>query len=207
MALLVACCCPVAAVAYADSGVLVSLSGVTTDEGIVVDAALIANSGLSALKLSLVYDKDAFEYVRCVNFEEALGTLSFTESGNEVDVDDIRFVYGPGNNDNSTGMLMRMLFATCDGVKAGDYRIGFVVEDAIATVNGSSVDVESTVYSAKVTVDSDGEIVIVTEQNNFDWTTAILVVVAVLLVVALAVLVALKSWQKNQQTNNWKRVD
>lgn len=132
--------------AHADDGeTLVKMSGTSDSDGVYIDVVLLRNVGLTALKLRLEYDETALTYVCALNWNEALKGLAFTASGTDTEVDNVRFVYGPGSKNATTGMLMRLYFKLNDGAKAGTYKVNLVCEDALTSGN---VDVPVTVQAA-----------------------------------------------------------
>lgn len=183
----------------ADTACSIAMSGgVNDDNSVFIDVVVMRNSGLSALKLRLDYDKDVFEYIDGYDMNGALDKLTFTKSGTETDVDDIRFLYGPGNSDNTTGLLMRIELRVKDGAKPSAYKVGLVCEQALDNASGKDVDVAVQVRAAKVTLGANGNVAVDTESEPLDVATIVAIVAAVVLV---AVLVAVICVRINKQRN------
>ena len=178
--------------AHADDGeTLVKMSGTSDSDGVYIDVVLLRNVGLTALKLRLEYDETALTYVRALNWNEALKGLAFTASGTDTEVDNVRFVYGPGSKNATTGMLMRLYFKLNDGAKAGTYKVNLVCEDALTSGN---VDVPVAVQAARITVDGSSNVQIDTEEPfAIDGKTAGIVCACVAVVIVFVVLLAVKA--------------
>ncbi len=194
----------------ADTDCLIALSGgVNDDNSVFVDVVVMRNSGISALKLRLDYDKDVFEYVDGYDMNGALDKLTFTKSGTETEVDDIRFLYGPGNTDDTTGLLMRIELRVKDGAKRGTHKVNLVCEQAINSANGSNADVSVEVRAAKVTLGANGSVAVDTDSAPLDLPMIVAIVAAVVLVAALVAVICVRINKKRKAAKSregWTKV-
>ena len=194
----------------AEADCLIAMSGgVNDDNSVFIDVVVMDNSGISALKLRLDYDKTVFDYVDGYDMDGALDRLVFTKSGKETDVDDIRFLYGPGNSDNSTGLLMRIELRVKDGAKPNVYKVGLVCEQALNNASGVDNDVSVSVRAAKVKLSANGSVDVTTDSAPVDVTLIVAVVAAVVLVAVLVVIVCVRISRKRNAAKSragWKKI-
>lgn len=194
----------------ADTDCLITLSGgVNDDNSVFIDVVVMRNSGISALKLRLDYDKDVFDYIDGYDMNGALDRLVFTKSGKETDVDDIRFLYGPGNSDNSTGLLMRIELRVKDGAKPSAYKVGLVCEQALNNADGVDKDVSVSVRAAKVNLSANGSVAVDTESEPLDVATVVAIVAAVVLVAVLVAVICVRTSRKRNAAKSragWKKI-
>ena len=194
----------------ADTDCLIAMSGgVNDDNSVFIDVVVMRNSGISALKLRLDYDKTVFDYVDGYDMNGALDRLVFTKSGTETDVDDIRFLYGPGNSDNSTGLLMRIELRVKDGAKPNVYKVGLVCEQALNNADGKDVDVAVQVRAAKVKLSANGNVAVDTESEPLDVATVVAIVAAVVLVAVLVAVICVRTSRKRNAAKSragWKKI-
>ena len=197
-------------VSAAEADCLIAMSGgVNDDNSVFIDVVVMRNSGISALKLRLDYDKDVFEYIDGYDMNGALDRLVFTKSGKETDVDDIRFLYGPGNSDNSTGLLMRIELRVKDGAKPNVYKVGLVCEQALNNADGKDVDVAVQVRAAKVKLSANGSVAVDTESEPLDVATVVAIVAAVVLVAVLVAVICVRTSRKRNAAKSrtgWKKI-
>ena len=194
----------------AEADCLIAMSGgVNDDNSVFIDVVVMANSGISALKLRLDYDKTVFDYVDGYDMDGALDRLVFTKSGKETDVDDIRFLYGPGNSDNSTGLLMRIELRVKDGAKPNVYKVGLVCEQALNNASGVDNDVSVSVRAAKVKLSANGSVAVDTESEPLDVATVVAIVAAVVLVAVLVAVICVRTSRKRNAAKSrasWKKI-
>lgn len=194
----------------AEADCLIAMSGgVNDDNSVFIDVVVMRNSGISALKLRLDYDKDVFEYIDGYDMDGALGRLVFTKSGTETDVDDIRFLYGPGNSDNSTGLLMRIELRVKDGAKPNVYKVGLVCEQALNNADGKDVDVAVQVRAAKVKLSANGSVDVTTDSAPVELPMIVAIVAAVVLVAVLVVVICVRTSRKRNAAKSragWKKI-
>ena len=189
----------------AEADCLIAMSGgVNDDNSVFIDVVVMRNSGISALKLRLDYDKTVFDYVDGYDMDGALDRLVFTKSGKETDVDDIRFLYGPGNSDNSTGLLMRIELRV-----KNVYKIGLVCEQALNNASGVDNDVSVSVRAAKVKLSANGSVAVDTESEPLDVATVVAIVAAVVLVAVLVAVICVRTSRKRNAAKSragWKKI-
>ncbi len=194
----------------AEADCLIAMSGgVNDDNSVFIDVVVMRNSGLSALKLRLDYDKDVFEYIDGYDMNGALDRLFFTKSGTETDVDDIRFLYGPGNSDNSTGLLMRIELRVKDGAKPDVYKVGLVCEQALNNADGVDNDVSVSVRAAKVTIGANGNVDVTTDSAPVELPMIVAIVAAVVLVAVLVAVICVRTSRKRNAAKSragWKKI-
>ena len=197
---------PVVACAEDQNDLVLIMSGGMMDDKVYVDVDVRVNRGVGTLKLLLDYDKTALSYNRALNTSEALKSLAYTTTGKEVDADGIRYLYGPGKTDTSTGRLLRLYFNVADGAKAGTYKIGLTVEGAL----DGTKDIDVAVYGARVELKDDNTVTIVTETPvETDVGMIVAIVLASLAVVALVVIVAVRVGKRKQAADRteWNKID
>lgn len=116
-----------AGVALADATPIVLLSGKVEDNRVVVTVNLRNNEGISAMMLTLDYDRDR---LLLTGFEqgEALSTLDLVTTNVEGDAgygaDPFRFNWMGDGNDSSNGQLLTLYFAPV-GDSEGKARVTF----------------------------------------------------------------------------------
>lgn len=188
--------------------VVLTMSGGKIDNLVYVDVAVVANSGVSTLKLRLDYDKTALTYVRALNTSEALRSLAYTTTGKETDSDGIRYLFGPNSIDTSTGLLMRLYFGIADETADADVttKVNLVVEGALADKN----DIKVAVYGAKILLHANGQVDVDTDRPvQMDVGLIVAICLAVAAVIALVVIVCVRMSAKKSKSDRtaWKKFD
>lgn len=187
---------------------VLTMSGGKLDNFVYVDVAVVANSGVSTLKLLLDYDKTALTYVRALNTSEALKSLAYTTTGKETTADGIRYLFGPNSIDTSTGLLLRLYFGIADEAADLDVttKVNLTVEGALADKN----DINVVVYGAKIQLHADGNVEVDTERPvQIDVGLIVAICLAAVAVIALVVIVAVRLSKKkgNVDRASWKKID
>ena len=124
-------------------------------------------------------------------------------------MDNIRFLYGPGNSDNSTGLLMRIELRVKDGAKPNVYKVGLVCEQALNNASGVDNDVSVSVRAAKVKLSANGSVDVTTDSAPVDVTLIVAVLVAVVLVAVLVAVICVRTSRKRNAAKSrasWKKI-
>ena len=115
--------------AYASSlsdNAIITLSGESNEQGIVVKAFLRQNTGLNGMTLEISYDNSMMQ-LRNLERGEALSTLDYmttnihTEQGYAITP--FKINYSGDKNDDSTGLLFVMEFKINESVVDGEYLV------------------------------------------------------------------------------------
>jgi|GEM_PF-4621737 len=186
-----------------------------------IQVRMIQNTGVSAMTLELVYDKNVFDFI---DYEKgpALSDLDLisTDLGEDKTLP-IKFNWlYKGNdfkNDESVGTILILNFKLKDNVESGKYAISFNHGDGdIAYVDNGNVEAKSAIISqALVTVSdnaiSGAEIVDAPQypDDGKDGGNALLIVgiiACAVAVAALATVLIIKFIKKKRGKGNWSEV-
>ena len=110
-----------------------------TEDGFIVTAEMVANTGFNGLVLPLEYDESVMRFVgyeKCETFSK----LQFDTTNEEGDYEGLfKFYYEHSENTFETGVFLKLKFTKTDRQAVGAYRVTFAVGETDATyVNGSN---------------------------------------------------------------------
>ena len=179
-----------AGVALADSTPVLLLAGKTTEDEVVVEVTLRNNEGISAMSLTLDYDREKLVLVGLEQGEEALSTLELITTNPQgpdgYAADPFVFNWLGDANDNSNGKLLTLRFApVSDNVDGKAYvTFSYVRNQDVNYVEKGNpypqtrnliVDTLHVDLSNGKAVEMENEIVDEIQEPNKDNTTAVAV--------------------------------
>ncbi len=200
----------------ADS-LIMTLAESHDEDEINVDLKMVTNTGVYAMALELVYDKNVFEYL---GYErgEALEKLDLMQTDLSKDKTlPVKFSWlvtgRQMENDDSVGVILKLKFALKQGAKRGKYSIGFKYNDGnIAYIANGNVVKKSAIIGSKVSVSvagheiSDTEIVENTNQEDGNGWLIAGIAVASAAVIAIVTILIIRTIKKKRGTGNWSEI-
>ena len=203
----------VSASSLADN-IILQLTETHTDSQININVRLVANSGLSAMTLELVYNDQVFEYNGYEKGEalDALDLISTDLVSNPDAPVKFNWFSQEVQNDFSTGRILQLRFDLKENSSAGEYEIGFKYNngDIVYILNGNPTSKSAVISKAVVSVDGNKitktEIVEQAEKNNNVVLVLGIVFISVALIGTVATVLIIKIRKGKRKDKNWVKI-
>ena len=195
------------AASVADNSVI-TLSGSTQGNKVVIKANLVENPGINGMTLTLSYDKSAMSLFN-YSFGSALASLDPIATGTETETSEFKINYLGGANDYTTGTLVTFTFNLSSTISDGSYLVALTYKknsDVTYLDNAGKVHTKNLyIDNAEVVIKDSSVIDIVPVKEDrggsSGWIIALCVSIAV--VIGGGVFVAFKFFRKQR---NWERI-
>ena len=198
--------------------IILQLTETHTENQIDIDVKLVTNTGISAMTLELVYNKDVFEYN---GYEKSSGTgaalenldLIVTDLSNDATLP-VKFNWLNQNvyNDFTTGNILKLHFKLKSNIPSGNYKIGFKYDDGdIVYIQNNNPNSKSAIISKAVVSVAENKItkteIVETEAKDINALLIVGIVLAGSAAVAATIFVSIKKIKKQKRKNkNWVKI-
>ena len=198
--------------------IILQLTETHTENQIDIDVKLVTNTGISAMTLELVYNKDVFEYN---GYEKSSGTGAALENLDLISTDlsnnetlPVKFNWLNQNveNDFSTGNILKLHFKLKSNTRSGNYKIGFKYESGdIVYIENNNPNSKSAIISKAVVSVAENKItkteIVETEAKDVNALLIVGIVLAGSAAVAATIFVSIKKIKKQKRKNkNWVKI-
>jgi len=196
-----------------DNAIIV-LSGKLSEEGEVeIQASLSQNTGISAMTLTLSYDKDVMTLTN-VKRGNALSSLDYITTNTDTEqgyqITPFVFNYSGNANDTSTGILFSLTFKLNENIKDGTYKVSLIYnKDKDVVYYDERDDVQTKnllIDNAEIEFKNNSIIEIKSVRaeevkTSNTWTIILIVGGSIIVVSAVVVLIIFL-----KRRRNWKRL-
>ena len=208
--------CPIKSV-YADSlsdSLVMQLVENHTENQINIDVKMVSNTGVSAMTLELVFDRNIFEFM---GYQKGtalalLDLMSTDLSANNSLPIKFNWFSNEIKNDKSTGIILKLRFKLKENSKSGEYDIGFRYKggDISYVENGNVFSKSAIISKAKISVNdkkiSNAEIIETQNENNFSTLSICIIVVILIALVTISAILMIKRKNKKRSKDNWLKI-
>lgn len=196
--------------------IILRLAETHTDSQIDISVKLVTNTGISAMTLELVYNKNVFEY-NGYDKGTALDDLDLITTNLSDDASlPVKFNWFNQNaeNDFSTGNLLQLHFTLKPNTPSGEYEIGFRYKDGdITYISNANPNSKSAIISKAAINVSENKIketeiieASANKDNNIGVLLIIIGAVAFTISVIVATVFAIKIKKKKRGRKNWLKI-
>lgn len=195
--------------------IILQLTETHTDSQIDINVKLVTNTGISAMTLELVYNKNIFEYN---GYEKgtALNDLDLMSTNLSTNPSlPVKFNWFNQNpeNDFSTGNLLKLHFALKSDIPNQEYEIGFKYNDGdITYIDKNNPNSKSAIISKAVINITENKIteteIVETPTENNNTAKLLLIIGSVVLTISVvaAIVLIIKIKKKKRGRKNWLKI-
>lgn len=204
--------------ADASDNLILQLTETHTDNQIIIDVNLTANTGVSAMTLELAYDKTVFTFTG-YDKGTALGGLDLMSTDLSGDSNlPVKFNWFNQNldvdNDFSTGKLLRLYFTLKPDSEGGKSEIGFKYDPQsdIVYVDRASQKVKTAAIGKAVVNVGENKIADIEIQNvkasgtGVSLVQALIIALSVTAVAGVVTAIVVKTRKKRRKKKSWLRL-